>query len=271
MNIFEYDKWEWKEKGWVILPIFGVVLLALWIALAYFDCEKPFLMSLAVGVCITALYLFLRLFRYLYLFFMGQLWKSKNIFWASSAVKRITDQEKLKKVVKETPFWEVREVAVKKITDQEFLKKVAIMDSDKNVRKAAVAKITDEEFLKNRTINDSDMDVRIESADKLYLLSGNADSLKLIIRELSDNVRSSNNAERLHRIYKKYPISSIRDSISVLNGTIIKDHSDCHLDHPHTDIYEVGSLQSGAPDDIHTDIKEYSDHTDTPEKRFYVE
>ena len=81
-------------------------------------------------------------------------WKSKNERRAIRAVKRITNEEKLKKIVIELPRnSEVSAEALKKIYDQEFLKKRATEHSYFRAREAAIENITDQEFLKEIVLN----------------------------------------------------------------------------------------------------------------------
>jgi hypothetical protein len=298
MNIFEWDKEKWEDfkDSWDETIFFLAAPLALGEVIFFLWLVFLTVFLILVFFPLLVLYLLIRLLRYSYLFITGQLWKSGNRYWALPAMKRIKKQKKLKKVVIEAQLeniceaaWEkitdfeqeflkevaikasdsdVCEAAVERITDQEFLKEIAIKASDSDVRKAAVERITDQKFLKDRAIKDSDMDVRIESAYKLYMLSGNDDSLKLIIRKLSNNLRNGFIAKRrrcsalhLHHIYNKYPISSIRDSISVLNGTVIKRHSDSSN---HSDY-----MQPDCDGSIHIDSM-FGNHTDIPEELFHV-
>ncbi|GHU60073.1 hypothetical protein FACS189411_17460 [Bacteroidia bacterium] len=197
MNIFEYDKSKWENIiedigcGFTFVAVFAIGLITFFMYerlvhnyssltesaggafLTFIDVctvngnivsALPFVMwntFLVLCVCVI-LYLFMRLLYKSYLFVTGQLWKSKNESWALSAVKRMNNQNKLKRVVKEKSVY------------------------FHSVRLAAVKRITDQEFLKDRAINDSDRYVRLEAADKLYVLAKDDDSLRLVISALGE-------------------------------------------------------------------------------------
>ncbi|GHU82357.1 hypothetical protein FACS189415_2650 [Bacteroidia bacterium] len=280
MNIFEYDKSKWEDIGcgftFVVVCVIGLITFLMYLILGHYYYSSltenaggafltfidvctinknivnalPFVMwntFLVLCVCVI-LYLFMRLLYKSYLFVTGQLWKSENESWALSAVKRMNNQNKLKRVFKE--------------------KSVYIH----SVRLAAVKRITDQEFLKDRAINDSDSYVRLEAADKLYVLAKDDDSLRLVISAFGEilrigtyNDRTMSAVERLHSLYKKCSNESIRDSIRKFNGTIIRQRIS------NTRIEYESIEQANCPCTNTGEEVVFSDHTDHPAVYFYAE
>jgi hypothetical protein len=259
MNILEYEKEEWKGKAiYVVLSVLGVEAV-LWIVLASLENDQAFVRSLvATGVgTLAILYLLARLLYRSYLILTGKEWKSSNVAWALAGVRRTKQQDKLKEIALNAPFWGIRREAVEKIIDQAFHKKVVLKDpnrevsiaawkkithfdqeflkevvlnaSHSNLRQMAVEMITDPAFIKDRAINDSDMDVRLMATEKLVESSGDQTLLKDLVSTLADKLKNgpvlekSLSAGYLQSIYNRHPDNSIRDEIRALNGTTISE------------------------------------------------
>jgi hypothetical protein len=94
-------------------------------------------------------------------------WKSKNEERALRAVRKMTSQKKLAKVVKNSEHLRVPVVAVKKLTNQTLLADIAKSAKDWYVRKAATEKLTDQTLLADIAKNDSHADVRNAAVEKL--------------------------------------------------------------------------------------------------------
>jgi hypothetical protein len=247
MNFFEWDKEKWEER-FVEFGCFtpAIIMIMLFFFVPSSISNNSFLRILfgtvVIVACVSIIYLFLRLLRYLYLFFTGQLWKSKNTFWALSAVKRIKDQDKLKKVVIEAAYC-ICKAAWEKITD------------------------FDQEFLKEVAVKASHSDVRIAAASKLFEIDHDDTCLKTIIFELGAKLKNSENADAkreathyLHSIYKQRQNSNIGENIRSYNGVLIDAGSE-HIDY-HTDYYEEGvhggwfcDANATIHTDSHTDIQ----------------
>ncbi len=83
------------------------------------------------------------------------------------AVKEITDQDSLIKIVLGDEDFNVRRIAVEKIKDPEALIKIALGDEDSSVRRIATKKITDQDTLIKIALGDGDWHVRKEAAEKI--------------------------------------------------------------------------------------------------------
>ena len=105
-------------------------------------------------------------------------WQSKNVSKATKEVERITDEEKLKMIAKNTNSGAVLYAVVKKITDEVFLKEIALnnpsndrvmnwADWEIGVREEAIRKINDEVLMKKIVLEDSNLTVRKVAAKKL--------------------------------------------------------------------------------------------------------
>jgi hypothetical protein len=97
----------------------------------------------------------------------GPAWKSNNEYIACSVVKRITDQDKLAQIVKESESRLVRLTALENLTDQTVLAEVARKDSDRQVYRAAVKNLTDQTLLAEIALKDSNYSVREAAVEKL--------------------------------------------------------------------------------------------------------
>ena len=98
-------------------------------------------------------------------------WQSKDVLKATKAVERITDEEKLKMIAKNTKNGAALFSAVEKITDEAFLKEIALNDSlnswSLGSRMKAIEKINDEVFLQKIILEDSNSNLRIAAVRKL--------------------------------------------------------------------------------------------------------
>ncbi|MDR1920066.1 MAG: hypothetical protein LBQ65_10535 [Tannerellaceae bacterium] len=153
------------------------------------------LLLIFLGMCaLGILYLLARLLYRSFLILTGQEWKSSNKAWALAGVKRISRQETLMEVALKAPVWEARREAVKKITDQEFLKKVVNREKYAwEVRREAVAKLTDQEFLKKIAIADSQVCLKAveKIANQKFLKevarkSYNSDASESAVKKITD-------------------------------------------------------------------------------------
>jgi hypothetical protein len=176
-------------------------------------------------------------------------WKSNNEKRALRSIEKMTDPEKLKRVVKEAENRYVRKAAVEKLTDQNVLADVAKNDSDSDVRKAAVEKLTDQNVLADVAKNSNDRKIRrisIKKLDNEHL----ADLLDFCISKLGDTYI---NREDMNELLFICSISKVltRAKWMTISGKLKNVQ---HYDSPH---YDSGSRS-------HTDAREYIPPHQTP-------
>ena len=96
-------------------------------------------------------------------------YKDKDEHVRSEAIKRITDQKKLIKYVKDCPhgFYYAARTALEKIKDESVMRKIALKHKEESARRAAVEFISDQKTLISIAKKDSDTFVRSDAAQKI--------------------------------------------------------------------------------------------------------
>lgn len=103
-------------------------------------------------------------------------WKHMNSEKREEAIKRITNQKTLKKVVRKSEDVNIRHSAIKKISDQDFLKKIALNSDDWHVPRYATKKIVDVRVIENIALNAKSGFARDEAVKKVV----NPDVLEIV-------------------------------------------------------------------------------------------
>lgn len=94
-------------------------------------------------------------------------WKHSDPKVRREALKKITDQKVLYKIVSYDKNSGVRKTAIEKVTDQDVLSEIVMNDENADVRKAALEKVTDQDVLFSIVQNDKNADVRKEAFEKV--------------------------------------------------------------------------------------------------------